>query len=172
MRSKLTKRQADALMQEVRSSLLNAEAKLIEYVQGRGWEAQGHACFTDAWTEHMDGVRVSGNAAKGVVIAALVESGCTPDEIALMVVGVGPVEARRAAENLGRGVPSDMTLVRAHARKRDRAEPRTVHVTLPPSTYDRYKRVARRSGATLEAEAEIALRLHFAELAARQRSVA
>lgn len=164
---RLTKRQAEALHREIRDGLLNIEKKIAEFAQGGGHLALGYKTFADYWTDRMSEVSLRQTEALHIVACVMYDEGSTPAEVAAALKGVTAKRAAAIREQKNLGVTPDKIRVREHDRKALRAPEHVVHVSLPPSTYRKFKTIAKRVGSTLEREAEIALRLHFAELASR-----
>lgn len=176
MSMQLTKRQAETLHREIRDGLLNIEKKIAEFAQRQGHIVLGYKTFAAYWADRMSDVSLRQVEALHIVACVMYDEGATPAEVSSTIKGITTrrAEAVREQKNLGVApkkirVSPDKIVVREHERRTLRAPDHVVHVTLPPSTYRKFKTVARRLGTTLEAEAEIALRLHFAELAARGR---
>lgn len=172
MARRLSQKQAEALLTGIREGFVNVERKIIEFAQGEGWVALGYSSFTACWDERMGDLKLNSNAVKGVVVSAMLKEGASTDDITDTVAGVGPVAVETIQKRLKQNVPPDMTLVREYVRIPTRQAARTVHVKLTAATYKRYQQIAKRAGSSLEAEGEVALRLHFASLTARGRKSA
>lgn len=173
MSKPLSKRQAQILHREIREGLLNIEKKIAEFAQRQGHIALGYRTFAEYWTDHMSDVSLRQTEALHIVACVMYDEGATPADVAAAVKGISPKRAEAVRQQKNLGVRPEKIIVQEHERKADRAPESVVHVKLPPSTYRKYKTIARRVGSTLEREAEIALRLHFAELAVRsERDVA
>lgn len=165
--ARLTKAQAEQLHADIRDGLLNIERKIAEFAKGGGHLALGYRSFAEYWLDRMADVSLRQTEALYIVACVMYDEGATPDEVAATVRGIAPRRAAAVLDQKNLGVAPDKIRVREHDRKAERAPNHVVHVSLPPSTFRRYRAVARRTGSTLEAEAEMALRLHFAELIAR-----
>lgn len=164
---RLTKGQAEALHREIRDGLLNIEKKIAEFAQGGGHLALGYKTFADYWTDRMSEVSLRQTEALHIVACVMYDEGASPEQVAASVKGLTTKRAEAVREQKNLGVAPDKIRVREHERKVERAPDHVVHVPLAPGTYRKFKTIAKRIGTTLEAEAEIALRLHFAELASR-----
>ena len=173
MSKPLTKRQAEILHREIRDGLLNIEKKIAEFAQRQGHLALGYKTFADYWSDRMSAVALRTPEALNIVQCVMLDEGLAPEEISRTLLGVSSATARKVKAQRDLGIRPEKIRVREHDRKAERAPESTVHVKLPPATYRKYKTIARRIGSTLEREAEMALRLHFAELAVRsERDVA
>lgn len=167
MGKRLTKKQAEALHAEIRDGLLNIEKKIAEFAMRRGHLALGYKTFADYWLDRMSEVSLRQAEATNIVACVMYDEGATPDQVAAAIHGVTKKRAEAIRSQKQLGVAPEVIVVREHERKADRAPDHIVRVPLPPSTYRKFKTLAKRLGTTLEAESEIALRLHFAELSAR-----
>lgn len=164
---RLTKKQAEALHAEIRDGLVNIEKKIAEFAQRRGHLALGYRSFAEYWSDRMAAICLRQTEALHIVACVMYDEGASPSEVAEAVNGITIKRAESVREQKNLGVPPEKIRVREHDRNALRAPDHVVHVTLPPGTYRKFKSIAKRIGTTLEAEAEIALRLHFAELSAR-----
>lgn len=166
---RLTKAQAEALHAEIRDGLLNIEKRIAEFAKGQGHRALGYRTFADYWLDRMSDVSLRQSDALHIVACVMYDEGATPADVAATIKGIAPRRAEAILEQKALGVAPEFIRVREHERKADKAPDHTVHISLSPGTYRNLKAIAKRAGTTLEAEGEIALRLHFASLAARSR---
>ena len=152
---------AEKLWGALHDALANADAVIAEIIRTKAWEPLGYKTFAAAWQDRMSDVRLAG-AVKARVLYALYDEGVSPDEAALTMAGVGPVEARLAHEQYEIGVPVGLvTFVRGYTRKTPPATPRTLHVKLDPDVYEEYVRVAEEHERTLREEVRLALEEWF-----------
>lgn len=88
----ITKQEAQALWNRLRSGLLGVERDIKKIVETRAWEPLGYISFVEAWNAELHGVNLTGTMQAAVVLA-LYDSGATQAEVAAAVDGVGPSKA-------------------------------------------------------------------------------
>lgn len=178
----LTKDQAERLIYAIRTNILDLDRNLRELIEQRGWIALGYETFEQMWDECLSDLRPSQMFTKAVVVRALAGEGLSPLEIAQLVGGTAST-ADKIVRQLNAGVPPervsphvktkpgpDETVVREHVRKKEKARPYIVHVKISPEERERFAKIAKDDGMSLEVAAEIALRLYFAESAAKRKA--
>ncbi len=165
--ARLTLDQAEALLAEIKTNFLALEENIRRLIDGHGWLALGYPSLLDLWTDRLSWLRKDHTPIAGMVVSALLDEGHDDMAIALAVKGVTEIGVSGARRRKAKGLPDDRILVRQHERKRERRPAHTVHIPLPGGTYERWVALCKRLGTTPEAEGEIALRLHMAELESR-----
>lgn len=88
----ISKHEAQALWNRLRSGLLGVERDIKEIVETRAWEPLGYISFVEAWNAELHGVKFTG-AMQAAVVLSLYDSGATQAEVADAVDGVGPSKA-------------------------------------------------------------------------------
>lgn len=88
----ITKPEAQALWNRLRSGLLGVERDIKEIVETRAWEPLGYISFVEAWNAELRGVEFTG-AMQAAVVLSLYDSGATQTEVAAAVHNVGPSKA-------------------------------------------------------------------------------
>lgn len=176
----ISAKQAEKLWSLLRQHFQNFERTLEEIIAKRAWEPMGYASFAEAWTAQMSDVTLAPEFRPHVVYQMFAD-GCSDDEVAAGVKGVGPsraagwrrerehgVSAGAASRNprpapRAPGVDPDKTRVRAHDRKKAGA-PDTIHLTFSPLRLKRFERIAKRHGLSVTDIASSAVQARFDEL--------
>jgi uncharacterized protein YhaN len=174
--SKLTKRQADALWQQLRQHLTNAEQVMQEIIARQAWIAQGYSTFAEAWqANHMSDITLASELRPHIIYQLLDENEAVV-EIAKAVKGVTPQQVSDVSQQRNAGVPVDratvrrqprkpMSVVRQHLRSKP-AEPGTIHVEVGVDNMREYRKIAHDYGMSVEAIAAEAISERFTILLA------
>ena len=103
----ITKKEATALVNRLRASLLTLSTTLPAIVEARAWEPLGYVSLVELWKNELGDIDLTG-ALRAAAVYALLESGATDDEVIGCVKGVGPAKAATYRLGFERGVaPAD-----------------------------------------------------------------
>lgn len=160
---------AEALWDDLKSTLSNAERTIVQIINTKAWEPLGYPSFAAAWAENMTGVRLATEAMRVHVVYALYDSGLHDEEVRTVlgpVSGVTPTSLATIRRQRDNGVPPSLATTRVRSYERPLPSlPRTVHVELTEEEFSRYAAQAARIGSSVKTEAEKAIRMHFDRLA-------
>ncbi|MDG3013585.1 hypothetical protein [Speluncibacter jeojiensis] len=165
----ITKRAATTLWNTLRDSLVNAEKTIIEIIEKKAWEPLGYDTFAEAWTDRLDGIRLTTNELRAHVVYQLLSEGADDEQVNNTLgpgsgVGIGTIKnLRRQRAN---GVPAGRAshLVRQHARRAP-SGPRFVRCEFSAEEYAHFREVADAMGRSISEIAADAVRTAFEEMA-------
>lgn len=151
-------RAAEALFDEVRDSLVNAEWVIIQIIQTEAWRVLGYSSFAEAWAERMFGVRLATDGVKAHVVYALLAS-VDVEEVASQT-RIDPEIVKALKRQKAAGVPAKFATVRRHFRRKP-CKAQTIHVAVTEDEYAAWSASTKARGADLADEAAEVLRRHF-----------
>lgn len=146
----ITKNEAKALFNSLRSSLLGLDRDLKKLVDARAWEPLGYVSLAEAWAAELGDIDYTDRpVARAAAIYALFETGAGDDDVMRCVKGVGPATVSVWRASFAAGVPEKAAP--AHVKTMIR-KPRPAHSRTGDSyVQGHYRRPATRRGTvTLE----------------------
>ena len=170
MTTKLTKKAAEALWDELRQGFVNVEATLVKIIQTKAWEPLGYATFTEAWAAKLQGIRLATDECRAHVVYAMLSDG-TDDVTIIRQSGVGDQAVARLRQQKADGVPPGCASVRSHTRRLP-VQPYKVMVPLTHDELEAAKTACAQLGLDHTEEAAEAVRKHYLTLQRRAKRVA
>ena len=123
----ITKNEAKALFNSLRSSLLGLDRDLKKLVDTRAWEPLGYVSLAEAWAAELADIDYTDRpVARAAAIYALFETGASDDDVMRCVKGVGPATVSVWRGSFADGVPEKAAPAHVTAMSR---KPRPAHVT-------------------------------------------
>ena len=162
----MTKREAEALWDELRDLFVNMERTIVRIIEAEAWLPIGYPTFAAAWADRMADVRLPSQECKGAVVYECIKAGLSDDEIDATFRNVGGDTLRNVRANLADGITNVRELAKKpiHRRATDcdlPSKPYRILITVTPEERERWSDLADRCGAGLQREAEKALRSWF-----------
>lgn len=168
MSGNTTTAEAEALWADLRGAFANLDGAVKAIIDKRAWEPLGYATLSEAWADRMSDVPLSSDLSRAYFVYSLLDDMPEADvrALALGTPGIGPTRIDWIIESHRRGIPAEaVSTVRRHLRRRPTA-PHVIRVVLSPDEFSRIKGIAEGLGVNLHEEAEMAVRVRFAELGA------
>lgn len=163
----ISKKNAEALWNELASNLLAAEESIKEIIKNRAWEPLGYESFYEAWNDRMSHIEIARDF-RGIIVYQMLAEGHSDNEIAHSVKGVGPETALGFRRDRAAGVPADKAkgkvLVSPFERKAPASEQYRLTLVFSVEEIRAFSAKAKALGASVDAVAIAAVRAAFSEL--------
>lgn len=163
----ISKKNAEALWNELASNLLAAEESIKEIIKNRAWEPLGYESFYEAWNDRMSHIEIARDF-RGIIVYQMLAEGRSDNEIAHSVKGVGPETALGFRRDRAAGVPADKAkgkvLISPFERKAPASEQYRLTLVFTVEEIRQFSAKAKAAGASVDAVAIAAVRAAFSEL--------
>lgn len=160
----ISKKNAEALWNELASNLLAAEESIKEIIKNRAWEPLGYESFYEAWNDRMSHIEIARDF-RGIIVYQMLAEGRSDNEIAHSVKGVGPETALGFRRDRAAGVPADKAkgkvLISPFERKAPASEQYRLTLVFTVEEIRQFSAKAKAQGVTVDEIAIAAVRAAF-----------